>query len=151
MSAWVVEREHIDVMIRKALERQHGAMLQWVGENGYRQIDHENASEIGLILAQENVASVCCRYEQDTAEQYEDMLEYAYRDPGYVLTPAEVFKTVGCYEYQSCEHPGWETSEAKRFCEALREAAQAELYSGPWGWDKDELAKRKEFATTLGT
>jgi hypothetical protein len=32
-------------------------------------------------------------------------------------------KAISCYEYQSCEHPGWRKSEAHAFCEALRDMA----------------------------
>lgn len=37
------------------------------------------------------------------------------------LAPVAVLKAIDCFEYQSCEHPEWEGSEARAFCEALRD------------------------------
>ena len=36
-------------------------------------------------------------------------------------SPVAVLKAISCYEYQSCEHPGWHTSEARQFCSVLRD------------------------------
>jgi hypothetical protein len=39
------------------------------------------------------------------------------------------------YTYQSCEHNGWETSQAKAFCDALRDRLISTLpgyNDGPW-------------------
>jgi hypothetical protein len=36
------------------------------------------------------------------------------------LNPVAILKAIRCYEYQSCEHTGWETSEARLFCGAFR-------------------------------
>ncbi len=51
-----------------------------------------------------------------------------------------VLKAIACYEYQSREHPGWKTSEAKRFCDAL--AAHTLRHLPGWekaaGWDIDD-------------
>jgi len=33
---------------------------------------------------------------------------------------AQIYKAVQCYEYQSCEHDGWLTSEAHAICLSLR-------------------------------
>jgi len=43
------------------------------------------------------------------------------------LSPVAVLKACSCYEYQSCEHPGWETSEAKRLIDSITQAAIAAL------------------------
>jgi hypothetical protein len=34
-----------------------------------------------------------------------------------------VLKAIDCYRYQSCEHPGWASSEAQQFCLALQALA----------------------------
>ena len=36
------------------------------------------------------------------------------------VSPVVILSAIACYEYQSCEHPGWATSEAHDFCHALR-------------------------------
>lgn len=160
MSAWVVEREHVDVMLRYGMSKPSDRMTWFAGEpdeieydgdyDAYmaalgeirRELNPNTADKVGRMLMQENVASVCYRYDDDTADMYEDALAYTYQDPGYTLTHSEALKAVSCFEYQACEHPGWRGSEAQRFCEALRDRACSALASGPWGWDKDELAKR---------
>jgi hypothetical protein len=40
-----------------------------------------------------------------------------------------------CYEYQSCEHDGWDDSATKRFCNSLRHSLTASLpgyNAAPW-------------------
>jgi hypothetical protein len=148
MSAWVVEREHIDVLIAFGLSKP-SEKPYWRRESyaepfgsvvGYAELRHDTADEVGGMLWQENVASVCARYEDDTADDYAEVFDYAYRDPGCVMTPGEALKAIGCLEYQSCEHDGWADSEAKRCLDALEARAVGMLYEGPWGWDKDALA-----------
>lgn len=41
--------------------------------------------------------------------------------------PIEILKAIDCYEYQSCEHPEWEVSEAFAFCDALRRSLIGDL------------------------
>jgi hypothetical protein len=70
------------------------------------------------MLLAENFRSVNHRY----AEEGEPAGMYEYREPkvgpiGY--NPVQVLKAIHCLEYQSCEHPEWETSEARAFLKAL--------------------------------
>src|SRR3990167_6369715 len=108
----------------------------------YHRADHESADRIGAMLIRENVASVAYRYPDDTDETRPGprpcywLEPYAYRtghDPlvgsrGQVAwsarrpTAVEGLKLADHFEYQACEHPGWEASEAKAFLEALRGA-----------------------------
>jgi hypothetical protein len=53
--------------------------------------------------------------------EWSDPYTFPLMRSGRRLTPVEVLKAISCYEYQSCEHPEWEESEAKAFCEALRD------------------------------
>ncbi len=55
-----------------------------------------------------------------------------------LVSAAELAKGIANYEYQSCEHPEWEGSEAHAFCRALKEEILASLpgyEDAPWGWD----------------
>lgn len=59
--------------------------------------------------------------EGETIELPEWITEYRFpltraRCPEVV----EALKLIECLEYQSCEHDGWNDSEARRFCDALR-------------------------------
>ncbi len=39
------------------------------------------------------------------------------------IDPIQVFATLSCYEYQSCETEDWPESEAKIICDAIKDAA----------------------------
>lgn len=74
----------------------------------------------GAILASANVASVNYRYA-------EDALEPVYTHHPVVVDVVGVLKALDCYEYQSCEAPEWDYSEAYAICAALRREAIAQL------------------------
>lgn len=155
MSAWVVDRAHIDVLIAYGLSTP-ADKVRWRqadGEDGalrFGELTYANATEIGRLLWQENVASVCFRYESDTADEYAEVFDYVYRDPGHLLAHGEALRACHCLGYQSCEHDGWETSEAKAIIDALESKAAHSLACGPWGWTDEELAKRPKVISLFG-
>ena len=73
---------------------------------------------------------------EDTIELPEWLTEYSYSRTR-LPSPVEGLSITACFEYQSCEHEGWESSEARAFCEALRSAC---IYALPgyadaaWEW-----------------
>ena len=172
MSAWIVDREHIDVLIVAGLRGPRGQAvspdsawhalrwfdaepdvrngLDWYQEHR-RELTAMSADDVGRMLWLENVASVAHRYPNDGPNDRPgprdfcdaDAEIYSYRDPGYRPSAGEILQTIGCYVYQSCEHPGWRSSEARQFCDALQDAVCATLYEGPWGWDAETLAKAR--------
>lgn len=110
-----------------------------------RELTAETADRVGAMLWSENARSVSFRYDGEdysTLPGPRDFSEtalagYFYVDvtrapiqerrrmvaEGFSFRPVEpvaVLKACDGYEYQSCEHPGWETSEAKAYLEALR-------------------------------
>lgn len=123
MSAFIVDKHHIDHIVTTA--------------NRWEMREANTPDELGRTLWTENVKSVAYRYSEPT-----DMTEAAeYRWPvfGRVLKPVEALKAINCLEYQSCEHPAWQTSEARRFCESFKAEAIGRLdgYSeAPWEWSK---------------
>lgn len=148
MSAYVVSREHIDLMVAaglgavsdgRAISPDHAwndlrwfavdpSDEDWSYEDAVRKLDHTNADTVGSMLWTENVCSVSHRYPGDDSSSRpgpvsEDIdgeaIDYVFRSPAYRPTPVEVLKAIRCYEYQSCEHDGWRKSEAKAFCESL--------------------------------
>jgi hypothetical protein len=67
----------------------------------------------------------------------------------YDLNPVQVLKSCNCYEYQTCEHPGWKRSQAHTFIETLKATAIRKLAGyekADWGWPgrlaKIESARR---------
>jgi hypothetical protein len=123
---------------------------------GFNPIELVNPSVIGQRLVDECVASVHARY-PDTDPDQGDLpgpTDAYYMGP-YVWTPyrsgeprasraripppattAVIAKQIAHYEYQSCEHDEWESSEAHAFCRALAEALLGSLpgwTEAPWG------------------
>lgn len=110
MSAWIVSKECIDVLVS-------GAIIHRVSFNG-EPVTRANANAVGLALWRENVKSVNWRYnDHDRAASYE--FTAAETGDGFLLMQ------LGCYDYQSCEHPGWKKSAAYACCEALARAIEA--------------------------
>ncbi len=131
MSAYVVSKSQITTLVAA------GAMVA----KGTINIDREGASRIGADLLAECIASVSYRYPKDdlgelpgmyvteapcegvaAVEFAEWLTPYVYEPPETPPTREEVEAEIGCYEYQSCEHPGWEASFAAEYCRRLRAA-----------------------------
>lgn len=112
MSAFVVPDEHVnalaDAVVR--LDVRLGDVPK-------------NRTDVGRLLMAQNVKSVNYRYEEETAEGS----GYKYLSPKRRYSPVELLKAIDCYEYQSCEDPGWETSEAYAICQNLRKALCSRL------------------------
>lgn len=156
MSAWIVSKTHIDLLVTAGLEyRGHHDWLSWWHEgSGKRyQLLHNLRHDVGQMLWAENLASVASRYPDDDDGERPgpidfrdaDVLTYRHEEvPGLnhvaqrVHGIAVVAKAISCYEYQSCEHDGWKTSQARAFCESLRDACLNQLPGydkAPWGFD----------------
>lgn len=148
MSAFVVSKSHIDALIQVALGTP-GRWVTWRGTSGYVfnanrthcQLDHTCLESVGSMLFAENYRSVEYRYPNETREtlgsdclpeEYGGLPGPAYRRP--TLSPVAALKALSCYEYQSCECPDWEETEAYRFCQALR----AYLIPLLPGWEEAE-------------
>jgi hypothetical protein len=158
VSAWVVGKEHIDLLVTAGLvfpgRRCQNSKLRWYGTHE-GELDDSNADVIGGKLWAENYASVNDRY-PDAAEQGglpgpvgfegEETLTYTLdRIPGMV-DPVVVLKAIDCYVYQSCEHGGWATSEARAIVEALRSACIKILPGyddAPWDFDDRQLFMKR--------
>ena len=136
MSAWTVSKAHIDLLINAALRRRPGGAdygFSWW--NGQERINLEEIghSAAGQMLWDENFTSVNSRYQEENGAP-----AYNFKQSFQPTDPVVVLKQISCFEYQSCEHDGWEKSEAKAFCDALR-SKQINRLPGyddaPWGVD----------------
>lgn len=87
----------------------------------HRKLSHETATEVGRMLLLENYKSVYHRYDSGPKVELEE--PYSYHPTRFKKDPVQVLKAISCLEYQSCEHPDWKNSEAKAFCEALKDRA----------------------------
>ncbi len=140
MSAFVVSPAHIDYLVQSAitLNRLDYGSVRFHGER----VENCTATEVGAALLAANITSVSYRYPDSSIDDLPGSIptpaaiDYRYRHSQYMpYNPVHVLSALACYEYQSCEHPSWETSEAHAFCERLRGAAIRHLpgYSdAPW-------------------
>lgn len=151
MSAFVVHPAHIDVILSTAINGPSSSRKRgewdppWAAELMGRQapLNRKNASRAGAALLAECIRSVRHRYPDSDPNRLPgpiptpDPAQYEWTDFGSALTIAEAFKAIACYEYQSCEHPGWSGSGAEAFCHRLRSALGEALpgyEAAPWEW-----------------
>jgi hypothetical protein len=94
-----------------------------------RHLTQENAGYVGAMLLAENRRSVDHRYDEEEWEQ-----PYLFKRLPGVPNPVAVLKALDGFEYQACEHPEWEKSEAHAFVQALRKRAISKLP----GYEEDD-------------
>jgi hypothetical protein len=127
MSAFLQDKAHIDALVEASLRNYCGSSLNYYWQGEWKRVTSENADEIGLMLWGENYASVNYRYPDceghdlpgKVGNDWQSMLFYRYQPVRRSYSAVQILQAIRGYEYQSCEHPGWETSEAKAFCDAL--------------------------------
>ncbi len=144
MSAFVVSNSHIHLLVHTAMYGPTDARRTWhtfsyyhrtpnepAGNSGtqhtIRPGDFDAADKLGQLLLSENVESVHYRYPSDhdlPAGDYAAL--YRFGSAPHV-SAVDVLVALDGYEYQSCEHPGWRTSEAHSFADALRRAVIGHL------------------------
>jgi len=152
MSAFLVSKETIDVIVRAALTYPpHGTRLRWhwTTKDGMQRAVTvgDDPTEIGAKLWQWNLDSVNARYPDTTPETwgFEPYVLPRGTGPIDLLTqmhthkrpdPVVVLKQLDCLRYQSCEHADWDKCEGHAIHEAIRDYAIKALpgYSeAPWG------------------
>lgn len=154
MSAWIVSKAHIDAIVYAALcYPSPSSSLTWKDSEGRKQsLSRASTSEVrdyvGRMLWMENLVSVAYRYPDDKDGQrpgpggltQAEIIGYTYAVPRRRPSVVEALKLINCFSYQSCEHPGWEKSEALAFCTVLTSALIDELpgyEAAPWGWEDE--------------
>lgn len=100
MSAWICSHSHITALAVYAVRHK---------------LTNRSAAELGEILYEENCQSVDYRYQEYNERDFV-LCEWASFHP---FSAAEIYKSAGCYGYQSCEHGAWKHSEAYRLTNAI--------------------------------
>lgn len=133
MSAYICEKHHITYLVSAAMSRSitrnYGFSYY---HNDHRHAlppgDYAAAADLANMLWLENIKSVSHRYPGESSATLPGPIEaesvIESRDFSHWhwdrFDPVQVLKSIACYGYQSCEHPGWEESAAHAFCEALK-------------------------------
>ena len=92
---------------------------------------HLSGQEVSDMLRQTNLDSVNYRYnEREVLEPHTFMrADLAPLKPAQLL---QVRATMASYQYQSCEHPGWASSEAYKLWVDLGEWIDSKLTEAGW-------------------
>jgi len=79
----------------------------------------EKTGMIAATLAKANAISVAHRYSEAPAITHmpESAVRRAVAQP---VTDGQLYKLVECFEYQSCEHPSWNSSPSFKMCGAIK-------------------------------
>lgn len=142
MSAWIVSRAHIDVLVQALAEGEH--------------VTDVDPDEIGRTLWRENLKSVAIRYPGDTGDgdrpgpisfRDEQVDTYTYRRPARRIEPTGVLYAISCYQYQCAEYEGWERTTGQQWLAPLRLALEAhpsvklhpDFGEYPWGYEEKDV------------
>lgn len=143
MSAWVVSKHHIDVLVSAAIEfnltvRLDDLALQVPGPM-------EIARETGAMLWAENVRSVVFRNQlSGTDEDSGDAISV------YPLPPLPRAAPLACFDYQAFECPDYEGTTAALFDRQLRMAVGEDYPDSEcWGFDSEQHVKHVKEACAI--
>lgn len=142
MSAYIVSRRHIDLLVAAALYGPQGRFPSWSAyfydpQAGKTFDPREDPSALGRALWAENHQSVAFRYQDSETSNLPGPIDfdvaevYAYTFEGRRSldrpSAVAILKGLDGYEYQACEHPGWRDSTAYAFVQSLRKRLIATL------------------------
>ena len=128
MSAFVVDKAHINAMVNAGLSVRYKPLHWYTKDEESHVLNDENADEVGQMLLDECVRSVSHRYDDSprtdlpSRSDAEYIMPFSFKPFYQPLPPVQMLKLISCYEYQTCEHQEWKDNEAHAFCHALRSA-----------------------------
>jgi len=153
MSANMVTKHHIDTLVGAAIEIAHESnshLSYRVPGRKYAVVLKRDADRLGTMLWGTNFAALQAYYGKGGPQEdwREDVLGYTYHEPEDLVDASigGLIKAVNSYAYQACEHPHWDRTEAKAFCDALVDGLIEQLteyQDAPWLIDEyvDEPVK----------
>lgn len=148
MSAYVCSKAHIKALALFAVRKSYGSMFvdpSYV--DGAKDVTgdlNEIATRYAAILLAENVRSVRARYAYDLGDYEEIKIstsEVLSRTAPF-LTPVAILKLCNSLAYQSCETEDWETTNAYKLLQQIKDAAIRILpgyEDAPWGLHDREM------------
>lgn len=166
MSAYLVPKQHIDVLVEAAMRVPPFSFftgLQWSGRNQNTEIaifslkvrDLLTAHEVGRRLWLANLAGVQTRYPQATDGEwpgpagltFAEIQAYRFMTPVVSLPAVAILKAIHGYEYQCLADPSWRGSYAEGFCRALERRMIQSLpgyTEATWEIDEETLDRKRE-------
>ena len=107
MSAFVVENKTINSVVNTLAQlRDAEHIKRYISEAGYDLSTYEGKKKLAVEMFSANVRSVNARYDEN--DKAEDMgFKYLATIP---TTAMQCYKSLGCWEYQTCEGDIPETS-----------------------------------------
>lgn len=117
MSAYIVDEDHINIIVSYMTSPVTGEGMWTELEAGYNYLTPDNAAEIAKVLYKENVRSVNNRYNDNTPDDY----EFNYI-PGTSsqYRPTQISGAIDCLEYQSCETDDYHETRAYKLLGQMR-------------------------------
>ena len=148
MSAYMVERDHVKYLTDAARQYRVLSIMDSFGN------DDAQAARFAQLLWDENRKSILYRYPDCNEDGAHLPGSIEDDDNGFIfgdwphgmpprLDPVQVIKACDCYAYQSCEHPGWESSHAKKMVDSIASAACSHLPGyddAAWGAPREAVA-----------
>lgn len=152
MSAWIPSKQHINAMVWMRFDT-FPPTGEWVAVG-----TPEERNEFGQMLTDEVVRSVSYQYPSDKLEELPGarpawwLEPYEYVEPIKKPSREAQAAILGCYNYQACEHEGYDSSDALKFVDAFKgklpedyevvHGTDPDVNDGkgsdvPWGWDHD--------------
>ena len=128
MSAFIVTDTHINAIVTWASYSQIKFTYGSPGWDATYEAHRDEQATTELLYAA-NVLSVSYRYKLD-----DPVGDITYKPTG-LFRPIEIIKLCNSLDYQSCEHPGWGDSLAKRLLDEIRRVAITKLpgyEEAPW-------------------
>lgn len=133
MSAFIVSNTQINALVRAA--SRMGLSYQYAGLT--RRVSGMEQETAEMLLAA-NYDSVNYRYKESELPR-----EIVYAIDAPLLNAIKTIKLANSLDYQSCEYPEYEASEAKAFLDALIDWSISKLPgydAAPWTIEDDEPA-----------
>lgn len=114
MSCFICNDYHISVLANYA------AVQQLTYRHNNKTKEANDAAIIGLILHKENVRSYNYRYDKHLPTTY---FTFRYSVQEKPFHESVIISAANCLDYQSCERPDWERSEARAIITAIKARA----------------------------
>lgn len=154
MSAYIVGNDMIDLIVSACLYKKgrDSDPFRVFTEDGWQAWfdTQQDGDALAHLLREANWDSVNYRY-QDSATPWDSetpfrKVHHIGGERGALIPWGHVLLALDCYEYQSCEHPGYSDSLACQVIDTVRRQVCKHVARGidaPWEWSREGLEKRE--------